>query len=90
MTVLTTPTPKSAADVAAHAAASYVRTPAPLSPQTRAAVLAELRAAVAEGNWGRVLDIELIAVEEDQRHPDQPRLMNEVRAVVGSAREVAA
>ncbi|WP_181785102.1 hypothetical protein [Streptomyces phytophilus] len=82
-----TPTPMSAADAAAHDKASYVR---PLPPQTRAALLAELRAAVADGRWGRVLDIELIAFEEDRRHPGEPRLMDEVRAIVGSAREAAA
>lgn len=83
------PTPLTPADAAAHAAASYVRTPRPLSVQTRAALLAELRAAVENGEWGRVLDIELIAVEEDRRHPDQPRLMDEVRQIVPSVKAVA-
>lgn len=82
-----TPTPQSPADVAAHALASYVR---PLPPQTRAALLAELRAAVAADDWDRVLDIELAAFEEDRAHPDQPRLMDSVRAIVGSVRKVVA
>lgn len=81
-----TPTPLTPADAAAHDKASYVR---PLTPQTRAALLAELRAAVADGNWGRVLDIELAAVEEDRRHPDQPRLMDEIRAIVRPVQAVA-
>lgn len=81
-----TPTPMSAADAAAHDKASYVR---PLTPQTRAALLAELRAAVERDDWDTILGVELAAMKEDQAHPDQPRLMDEVRAIVPSVKAVA-
>lgn len=84
-----TPTPMSAADVAAHDKATYVRTPHPLSAQTRAALLAELRAAIERDDWDTVLGVELAAMKEDRRHPDQPRLMDEIRQIVRPVQAVA-
>lgn len=84
-----TPTPLTPADIATHTAASHVRVRIPMPPQTRAALLAELRAAVARGDWRMVLEVELHAVAEDRAYPDQPRLMDEVRAIVPSRKQVA-
>lgn len=61
----------------------------PLSHQTRAALIAELQVAVAADDWDTVIEVELAAIEHDHAHPDAPRLMDEVRAVLGGVKAVA-
>jgi hypothetical protein len=52
-----------------------------MSSQTRAAFLAEYRAARAAENFDRALEIGLAAIEYDNDHPDEPPLMGELRGL---------
>lgn len=49
--------------------------------QTRAAFLAEYRDARANGHYDRALAIGLAAMDHDAQHPDEPRLMDEIRGL---------
>lgn len=69
-------------------ARSVAPTPAPMPPQTRAALLVEYLSARAAGDFDRALEIGIGAFEHDQAHPDEPRLMDELRGL--SAEAVAA
>ncbi|MFG3660261.1 hypothetical protein [Streptomyces sp. NPDC047706] len=49
--------------------------------QTRLAVLAEYRAARADEDYQRALDIAMAAMDHDEAHPDEPPLMPELRGM---------
>lgn len=55
--------------------------PSPLTSQSRAAFLAEFMGARASGQVDRVLDVLLGAVDHDDNHPDEPRLIDEIRGI---------
>ncbi|MBB6440106.1 hypothetical protein [Streptomyces candidus] len=60
----------------------------PLSQQTRRAYLAEFMSARSASDRDRVTELVLDAIELDIAHPDEPRLMDELRGL--SAEAVAA
>lgn len=60
----------------------------PMSLQSRAALIAEYLFVRAAGDFDRALEIAIGAFEHDQAHPDEPRLMDELRGL--SAEAVAA
>ena len=49
--------------------------------QTRTALLAEYGHARATGNLDLALEVGLAAIEYDAAHPDEPRLMDEIRGL---------
>lgn len=52
-----------------------------MTEQTRTALLGEYRHARATGNYDRALEVGLAAIEYDADHPDEPRLMDELRGL---------
>jgi hypothetical protein len=52
-----------------------------MSEQTRVAYLAEYRAARADGDFQRALDIVLDAIDRDEQHPEAPSLTAEIRGL---------
>ncbi|MCP3820089.1 hypothetical protein NLX86_18910 [Streptomyces sp. A3M-1-3] len=52
-----------------------------MSEQTRIAYLAEYRAARADGDYDAAITIVFAALDHDAQHPDQPRLMDELRGL---------
>ncbi|KOT94507.1 hypothetical protein ADK70_12590 [Streptomyces rimosus subsp. pseudoverticillatus] len=52
-----------------------------MSYQTRAALIAEFLAAREARDYDTITDIYLAAIEHDAAHPDEPRLMDELRGI---------
>lgn len=49
--------------------------------QTRAALIAEFLAAREAHDYDTITGVYLAAIEHDAAHPDEPRLMNDLRAI---------
>ncbi|MFH8751077.1 hypothetical protein ACH4GK_31950 [Streptomyces rimosus] len=60
-----------------------------MSYQTRAALIAEFRAALATDGYDVITAIYVAAIEHDADHPDEPRLMDDLRAIAAEQMAVA-
>lgn len=57
--------------------------------QTRAALIAEFRAALKTDGYDAITGVYLAAIEHDAAHPGEPRLMDELRGIAAEQMAVA-